>query len=122
AFANYELAAMRFERGNENEVAAKSGVYLGAYGWLEDVRPENKKLQSKKLEDPELAEHFNRSDEPQLMTDDQNGGFILAPSLNHAVTAAILRNAYMSDDNSETYEINLSSERVRKALSLVEGI
>ncbi len=122
AFANYELAAMRFERGNENNISAKSGIYLGAYGWIEDVRPKNKKLQPKKLEDAELAEHFNRMDEPQLMTDDQNGGFILAPSLNHAVTAAILRNAYMSDENPETYEINLSSERVRKALSLVEGI
>ncbi|SKB39550.1 hypothetical protein SAMN05660776_0938 [Salegentibacter holothuriorum] len=122
AFTNYELAAMRFEQGTENEVSAKPGIYLGSYGWLEDVRPKNKKLKPKNLEDEELAKHFNRNDEPQLKTDDQNGGFILAPSLNHAVTAAILRNAYMSDDNPETYEINLSSERVRKALSLVEGI
>lgn len=122
AFSTYELAAMRFEQGEDNKISAKRGVYLGAYGWLEDVRPKNQKLQPKKLEDEELAEYFNRNDEAQLMTDDQNGGFILAPSLNHAVTAAILRNAYMSDDNPETYEINLSSERVRKALSLVEGI
>ena len=74
------------------------------------------------LEDPELKKHFNQPDEPQLQTDVTNGGFITAPSLNHAVTAAILRNAYISDDHPETFEINLSSERVRKALSLIEGV
>ncbi|MDT7827758.1 hypothetical protein RQM65_03650 [Pricia sp. S334] len=121
-FMNYQLAAMRFRENIDSETPYQKGTYLGAYGWLEDIRPENKVLEPKNLEDPELKEHFNQPDEPQLMTDATNGGFITAPSLNHAVTAAILRNAYMSDDDPETFEINLSSERVRKALSLIEGV
>ena len=119
---NYQLAAMRFKENIDSETQFQKGTYLGAYGWLEQVRPENKVFEPKNLEDPELREHFNDPEEPQLMTDATNGGFITAPSLNHAVTAAILRNAYMSDDHPETFEINLSSERVRKALSLIEGI
>lgn len=140
---NYQLAAMRF-RGNPNDdieldsgntesmdeniptatgsFPSGQGTYLGAYGWLEDIRPENKVLTTKNLTDPELQKHFNQSDEPQLVTDNTNGGYIGAPSLNHAVTAAILRNAYKSESNPETFEINLSSERVRKALSIIEGI
>lgn len=119
---NYQLAAMRFREENDPNNDFQQGTYLGAYGWLEDIRPENKVFEDVNLEDPELKKHFNQPDEPQLQTDVTNGGFITAPSLNHAVTAAILRNAYMSDDHPETFEINLSSERVRKALSLIEGV
>lgn len=128
---NYQLAAMRFreeeEPGNnypveDDNYSSGKGTYLGAYGWLENIRPENKVLTPKNLTDPKLIDEFNQPDEPQLVTDNSNGGYIGAPSLNHAVTAAILRNAYMAEGNPETFEINLSSERVRKALSIIEGI
>ena len=123
-FMNYQMATMRFkETDSSEEITTSRGSYLGAYAWLENIRPENKVLKVKDdLEDEELIKHFNKPDEPQLMVDETNGGFINAPSLNHAVTAAILRNAYMSDNHPETFEINLSSERVRKGLSLIEGI
>ncbi len=140
---NYQLAAMRFRNNQENDLQIEGqllntsgfnvstnsgdfsqgkGTYLGAYGWLENIRPENKVLTPKNLTDAELQKYFNQPDEPQLVTDNTNGGYIAAPSLNHAVTAAILRNAYMAEGNPETFEINLSSERVRKALSIIEGI
>ncbi|WP_456866188.1 hypothetical protein [Galbibacter sp. BG1] len=123
---NYQLATMRFRGAADPENSSRyptgEGTYLGAYGWLEDIRPENKRLTPKNLTDPQLKKHFNHADEPQLVTDDTNGGYIGTPSLNHAVTTAILRNAYMAQDNPETFEINLSSERVRKALSIIEGI
>ena len=135
----YQLATMRFNGSpnsqnfsdNNNNYTylnssinngSKNGTYLGAYGWLENIRPENKVLAPVNLSDPKLKEHFNQDNEPQLVTDSTNGGYIGAPSLNHAVTAAILRNAYMAESNPETFEINLSSERVRKALSIIEGI
>jgi hypothetical protein len=54
-----------------------------------------------------------------------NGGFIHAPSLNHAVTAAILRNAYLTHHDAEDpgkMAVNLSSGRVRIAQSFLEGI
>ena len=123
-FMNYQMSTMRFKETDSSEEALSSrGTYIGAYAWLENIRPENKVFTAKDdFADEELKKHFDKPDEPQLMVDETNGGFITAPSLNHAVTAAILRNAYMSDNHPETFEINLSSERVRKGLSLIEGV
>ena len=50
------------------------------------------------------------------MSDSANGGYIHAPSLNHAVTAAVLRSGYIanaSTDNTRTMAVNLTSERIR---------
>ena len=72
----------------------------------------------------ELAEIFDDPKHP-LMTDNTNGGYIHAPSTNHAVTAAVLRNGYLanaSESNPGSLAVNLSSERVRKALSIIEGM
>ncbi len=108
----------------------QGGIYLGAYGWLEDVRPEHKQFTPVRLPE-ELDSIFNPERGPndpplpQLMRDSTNGGYIHAPSLNHGVTAAVLRNGYISNatkDNPDTMAINLSSERVRIALSFIEGI
>jgi hypothetical protein len=111
--------------GAEDEENTSKGLYLGAYGWLENVRSENKALTPVLLE-PELNEIFNkRPDDAPLVRDDTNEGYIHAPSLNHAVTAAVLRNGYLSNatpQNPQTLAVNLSSERVRLALSILEGI
>lgn len=106
---------------------AKKGVYLGAFGILEQVKSENKQLTPVEL-DEELNAIFNPPDAenlPPLMRDSTNGGFIHAPSLNHAITAAILRNGYIANatpDNPDLLKVNLSSERVRMALGVIEGI
>ncbi len=54
-----------------------------------------------------------------------NGGYIFAPSLAQASTAAVLRSGYMTHKGTPDepmLSIDLSSERVRKALSLFDGI
>ncbi len=120
---NYQLAAMRYGRDG-NDVVAKKGLYLGAFGWLEDVKPENKEFSSVDLTG-DLDLEFNKPGDPPLMRDNTNGGYIHAPSLNHAVTAAVLRNGYISNaapGNPQTLSVNLSSDRVRLALSILEGI
>lgn len=124
--------------------STRRGIYLGAYGWLENVRPENKVLTPKPLT-PELAKIFDPVPMPQppattpqrrapaarvvsrapILQDNQNAGYIHAPSLNHAVTAAVLRNGYLSTarpDHRKSLAVNLSSERVRIALAVLEGI
>ncbi len=104
--------------------AAAQGLYLGAYGWLEDVRPEFKTLTEVELP-PELEEIFKRPGDVPPAVDNRNAGFVHAPSLNHAVTAAVLRNGYLSNatpQNPGSLAINLSSERVRMALQIVEGM
>ncbi|MCB0705592.1 MAG: hypothetical protein KDC34_09800 [Saprospiraceae bacterium] len=115
----YQLSQMRQENVDG---PAKQGVYLGAFGWLEKVKPEFKKLEPAAIS-AELEAIF-KGDLP-LQTDSTNGGFITAPSLNHAVTAAILRNGYISHANSanpDLMAVNLTSERVRKALGVIDGI
>jgi len=63
------------------------GIVLGSYGWLEDVRPQ-----------PQQA---------------ASSGFVHAPSLNQATTAAVLRAGFLahSDASPRPFEIDLSSER-----------
>jgi hypothetical protein len=106
---------------------SRMGIYLGAFGILEQVQSENKQHTPVEL-DQELDAIFNPPDAknlPPLMRDSTNGGFIHAPSLNHAIAAAILRNGYIANatpDNPNLLKVNLSSERVRMALGIIEGI
>lgn len=74
------------------------GIYLGLYGWVEDVRPGNA-----------IASE----------------GYVHTPSLNHANAAAILRSGYLAhaDEGAESlFAVNLSSERVRQARWILEGV
>jgi len=74
------------------------GIVLGAYGWLENVTSQKQQAAS--------------------------AGFIHAPSLNQATTAAVLRAGYLahSDAPQRPFEIDLSSGRVRLGLHLLDGI
>ncbi|MFT3903909.1 MAG: hypothetical protein QM727_12100 [Niabella sp.] len=122
---NYQLAGMRGMLNNNNdtrESSTRSGIYIGAFGWVEHVKSENKVLTPVELEDEGLRKMFIEGQEIPLMRDSKNGGHITAPSLDHALTAAILRNGYTSNGNPDALRVNLSSERVRKALSAIEGI
>jgi hypothetical protein len=98
------------------------GLYLGAYGWLEQVRPKPKPVTAPDLP-PVLAEAFKEG--PPLQLDRTNGGHLHAPSMNQAVSAAILRAGELANRLSSApnaYSINLASERVRKAAALLEGV
>jgi hypothetical protein len=74
------------------------GIVLGAYGWLEDVRPQPQRTPS--------------------------AGYVHAPSLAHATTAAVLRSGYLTHRNGSqsAMMIDLSSDRVRLALHLMDGV
>ena len=75
------------------------GIQIGAYGWLENIPPYSDKS--------------------------TKGGFIHAPSISHAATAGILRNAYLThanQDENNAMSINFSSDRVRRALWLLDAI
>ncbi len=96
------------------------GSYLGAYGWLENIRPATTR---RRLDQTVLPKPLQDLQKPNLQEFIDNGGYIQAPSLTHAMTGAVLRNAYLSHgDDNENFAVNLSSERVRAALKLLEGI
>jgi hypothetical protein len=122
-FLHLQLQAMRFG-GESNEEDVKQGIYLGAYGFVENLRPEDKTLSPADLDD-ELRDIFDPEGDNDIMKDDTNAGHIHAPSINHGLTAAVLRNAYISnasEDEQEIFKVNLSSERVRMALGIIEGM
>ena len=108
----------------QSEKKAKTGVYLGAFGWLENLRPKTDALSSVEL-NAELAAIFERPQDAPLKHDPANAGYIHAPSLNHAAAAAILKNAYRvnaTPANPDAMAVNLTSDRVRQAMTILEGI
>lgn len=118
------LQQQRFPAQSQGAFAKRVlGLYLGAFGWLEDVRPGPEPVPADMSSIPG-ALHNPNQDGP-LFTQLGNAGFIHAPSLHHAVTAAVLRSAYLThfdQNHPEKMAISLSSERVRTALAFLEGV
>jgi hypothetical protein len=73
------------------------GVYLGGFGWVEALKPDRR---------------------PDSM------GYIHAPSMRQAQTAAVLRSGHLSNSaaSNSALAIDLSSKRVRVAARLLEGM
>lgn len=120
---HYQISVIRETRSSDDS-HTRSGIYLGAFGWLENVKSENKQLMPIELPDT-VRSSFTSPNEAPLMEDSTNQGYIHAPSLNQAITAAILRNGYLSnatETEPDTLAVNLSSNRVRQALSIIEGL
>lgn len=114
---NVQLALMR-NLSDGSETPPNTGIHLGGYAWLEPLRPQHRELTEVELAD-ELETVF-AGDTP-LLRDSENQGYVHAPSLNHAVAAAVLRNGFLSA-KGKSLAVNLSSERVRTALALIEGV
>lgn len=119
-----QSAQLSYMRAESEEGYAKDGIYIGAYGWLEDVKPREGVLSSVELDDT-LAPIFDAPELPPLMRESDNFGHIHGPSLDHAATAAILRNGHLANampDEPDMLAVDLSSERVRLAQYATEGI
>ncbi|MBN1274413.1 MAG: hypothetical protein JXB26_19295 [Candidatus Aminicenantes bacterium] len=117
----YGLVNQRLFKLRGEGDSIRLGIYLGAFGWLENVKPE----QVLSPYEGKVPEEFVNAGSPPLQTAAENAGYIHGPSLNHAVTAAVLRNAYVTHadrDHSDVTAVNLTSERVRSALFIIEGI
>ncbi len=121
----YRLDAWRLgmvnKRLSEQRRSKPNGIYLGAYGWVENL----KKGGERKIAENIPAGLWKNGDEP-VYTDADNQGFIHTPSLNHAITAAILRAGFNANKDTAEAEnqmaVNLSSARVRMGLNLLHGI
>ena len=90
SLADRRLAAHRATR--------PSGVHIGCWGWIEDLRP-----------DPAGSDSL---------------GYVHAPSLAHATTAAILRSGRQAhqDESGALFDIEITSARTRDALALLRGV
>jgi hypothetical protein len=100
---------------------SKRGVHLGAYGWLENVRPGP----APDRVSPDEIPAGLREEGVDVIEQPDNGGYIHGPSINHAVAAAVLRNAYLThadQQNAEHFSVTVTSDRVRTAVSFLEGV
>jgi hypothetical protein len=116
------LVAYQLEQMRQEQDKRPGGTYLGCYAWLEDLRPSGTVLEPVELP-PDLATVYEGG--APVNADPANGGYIHAPSMPHARTAAILRSGYLANAtqaNPGTLAVNLSSDRVRTALAALEGI
>lgn len=109
SFASKRLAAF--------SATAGKGVYVGAYGWVENLRPAP----------PAAVVTSLPAGEPgPLFAYAGDSGFIHAPSLTHAAAAALLRNAHLGASGTPTpdspFAIDLSSRRLREAERLLDGL
>ena len=80
--------------------AGNTELYLGGFGWIEGLRPDARGVR-------------------------ESAGFIHAPSIAHATTAAVLRAGYevhQNDDPGGAFAFDLRSERVRTAAWLLDGV
>jgi hypothetical protein len=92
------LTSLATRRLADVRTARPAGVHLGGYGWLDDLRPDAGAPTSE--------------------------GFVHAPSLPQAATAAVLRSGRLAHHDGEhaALDIDLRSDRVRLALGLLEGV
>ncbi|WP_406723871.1 hypothetical protein WJ438_03215 [Streptomyces sp. GD-15H] len=96
-----------------------TGVHLGGYGWLTDVTPRGA------APTPVPADRRPRGESgPLLAAPSDTPGPVLAPSLAHATTAAVLRAAQRAhgDRPDSPFAVDLSSDRVRTAAWLLDGV
>ena len=122
AFVTRRLGQQRYPGGEPDFAERATGVHLGAYGWLEDLRPRPRPTP---VDPEEVPPALRDLDGGPIVEQAGNGGFIHGPSLTHAVAAAVLRNAYLTHADPEhpgRMAVNLSSGRVRTALGLLEGV
>jgi hypothetical protein len=91
ALASARLDVLRQQPGNA------STQYIGAYGWVDDVRPQPAPV---------------------------SWGYVHAPSIGHAASAAVLRSGYLThhESGSGAAAVDLSSTRVRLAQNLLDGV
>jgi len=127
-FVHLNLASMRYvDRLNSagapsGEVETRRGIYLAAYGYAENLQ-RRAPLEPVALTD-DLGAIFDDDTHP-LRRDPTNGGYVMAPSVSQATTAAVLRAGYIANASPQAPDalaVDLSSARVRLALGLIEAI
>lgn len=108
SFATKRLADMRQRDPN--------GVLFGGYGWVMNLKPA----------DPLTPVATPAGEDGPVFQNPNNPGFIHTPSLAQASTVAVLRSGHLAHAGNQSpndlLAIDLSSERVRLATWLLDGV
>ena len=109
SFATKRLAEMR--------KANPTGVLFGGYGWVMNLKPGRRS---------NSTSHRRPAKQSPVFQSANNPGFVHTPSLTQATTAAVLRSGHLAHAGNQTpndlLAIDLSSERVRLATWLLDGV
>lgn len=107
------FATKRLDEMRQND---PSGVLLGSYGWVMNLRPA----------EPQAQAPTPPGEQAPVFEAARNPGFVHTPSLTQAATVAILRSGHLAQSSSgavtDLLAIDLSSERVRLATWLLDGV
>jgi hypothetical protein len=104
------LATRRLLRMRGSEA---TGAHLGAYGLVSGIVPTAAATMVKPPGSPTGT--ASALDAPGL-------GFLPAPSLGHAATAAVLRSAHAAHGDGAAFAVGLDSRRARRAKWLLDGV
>ena len=89
------IAARANRRLEQMRAANPTGLYIGGYAWVENLKPDARP---------------------------QSEGFLLAPSQAQAASATILRSGFMANHEQGAFDILLDSKRTRRALDILQGL
>jgi hypothetical protein len=89
------IAARANRRLEQVRATNPTGLYVGAYAWVENLKPDARP---------------------------PSEGFLLAPSQAQAASAAILRSGFMANHEQGAFDILLDSKRTRRALDILQGL
>jgi hypothetical protein len=91
--------------------AVPTGIHVGAFGFVEGVRPNISVIGG--IAGDIIVDRTRAS-----------AGYVHAPSLAHASTAAVLRSGFLAHGGSadDVLAVDLSSARVRRALDIIDGV
>lgn len=111
------VTSLATARLDGQRAAGIEGVTLGAYGYVHGI------VASAPVDTQPPA---GAGGIGPVFMNPRDGGYIHAPSLDHAATAGVLRSARLThdpgDSGSPALSIDLSSRRVRTALQVITGI
>jgi hypothetical protein len=92
-----------------------TGTLVGGYGWVMNLKPTA----------AAVADSTPPGESGVILRSPNNPGFTHTPSLAQAATVAVLRSGHLTHSNTATQDllaIDLSSERVRLATWLLDGV
>lgn len=109
------ITSVATKRLTEMRKAHPTGLLFGGYGWVMNLKP----AQGQSQVPPPSGE------QAPVFQSATNPGFIHTPSLTQASTAALLRSGHLAHIGNQPggpLAIDLSSERVRLAMWLLDGV
>ncbi|MDL2241251.1 hypothetical protein LJC69_06460, partial [Bacteroidales bacterium OttesenSCG-928-K22] len=98
---------------------------IGAFGWVFNLKEKTRREIANKAS---IVNQMNLKDAQSPIYknyDSDSDEYIMAPSVQHAITAAILRSSHRNSKSAvdeHRMSVNLSSMRARQALRLIDGI